>query len=221
MRENLTELICILDRSGSMNSILNDAIGGFNSFLDEQRKLPGEVNITVVLFNDDPETIHNNVNLNEVENMTRSTYVARGGTALYDAIGMTLTSVGERLANTDEADRPSKIIVAILTDGEENSSRTYAALRIKQMIQHQEMVYNWTFMFLAANQDACLVGRDLGMQDYATLNFAPTAKGTSGAFKNMSMLASTCRGMSMDAYSKSKTDILYSANYVDAEGNNN
>lgn len=220
MKDNLTEIVCIIDKSGSMWPVSTDTIGGFNSFLAEQKKVEGDVNMTVVLFSDTITTVNDNVSIDTIADLSDKTYFPNGGTSLYDAIGITLTSVGKRLAATDEADRPSKVIVAIMTDGEENTSKEYTGAQIKEIISHQESAYNWTFMFLAANQDACLVGKNLGLQDYATLNFTQTSAGTTGAFKNMSMLASTCRGMSMSDYSMSKSSVLNTVNYTNADGTN-
>ncbi len=195
MREDLTELVCILDRSGSMHSIIDDAIGGVNTFLEDQKKLDGEANFTSVLFDNQIDTLHDNVNLNEVEAFTRDTYCPRGGTSLRDAIGQTIVTVGERLSKTAEEDRPSKVIVAILTDGYENGSREYTDAQIKEMVELQEDKYNWQFIYLAANQDSFETGKILGMKSHNSIDFNATGNGAKTAFANMSLYSQQVRSM--------------------------
>lgn len=216
MKKGLTELVCILDRSGSMSSIMGEAIGGFNSFLKEQKEVEGDANITVALFDDKYELLHDNVSLNDVEDITSSVYYPRAMTALYDAIGNTVNTVGERLANTPEDDRPETVIVAILTDGNDNRSRVFTTQMIKEIIEHQESKYDWTFMYLAANQDAFAVGQQFGMSDYNTINFNANAGGARGAFQNIALASTAYRKCSK---SMSKSDVMYSANLVDENGN--
>lgn len=216
MKQGLTELVCILDRSSSMSSIASDAIGGFNSFLTEQKDIEGDANITVALFSGrhSYDLLYDNININEVNELKE--YRTGGVTALYDAIGRTIDSVGERLASTPEDERPENVIVAILTDGYENDSTDYTADKIKEMIKHQEDKYDWTFMYLAANQDAFDVGKNFGMSDYNSINFNATAGGMRGAFTNMAVASTAyrCADKSM-----SKSAVMYSANLVDADGN--
>lgn len=154
MNNNLTEIVCVLDRSGSMASLTNDAIGGFNSFLDEQKKLPGDARLSLILFDHEYIVQADNAPIQQVEPLTAQTYVPRGSTALLDAIGRAITNVGERLTKTSERDRPSKVIVVILTDGEENASHEYTKQRIADMIKHQQEQYNWRFVYLGVAVDA-------------------------------------------------------------------
>jgi hypothetical protein len=168
---NLTEIICVIDRSGSMAAIRDDAIGGFNTFLEEQKKIDKPCNLTYVQFDDEYEVVHNGVPIKDVSPLTPATFVPRGWTALLDAIGRTIDTVGMRLMGTPENQRPGKVIFVILTDGEENSSREYKRSLILEMITRQREKYNWEFVFLAANQDAISVGREMGIQ-YAA-NFTP------------------------------------------------
>ena len=180
MKENLTELVFIVDRSGSMTGIADDVIGGFNSFLEDQKKVEGqEANVTVALFDNEYSLLYDNININEVEKLDRYKYQPRGMTALLDAIGRTVTSVGIRLANQPEEDRPSKVMVVIITDGYENSSLEYHAAGIKEMIKEQEEVYSWDFIFVAANMDVVTVGNDYGIVANKTMNFGATSKGVS------------------------------------------
>jgi uncharacterized protein YegL len=222
MKSGLTEIACILDRSGSMSSIIDEAIGGLNKFIDDQKELDGDANISIALFDNEYELIYDNVDIKTIPTITRDVYNPRGMTALYDAIGKTMTSIGKRLANTAEEDRPEKVMIVILTDGEENHSREYNAKNISEMITHQEDTYNWTFMFLAANQDACSVGKSLGMKDYSTVNFNANSGGTRGAFTNMSTMTKGYRGMSVSMAEVDKSAVLMSlasASFVDANGN--
>lgn len=194
MKENLTELVFIVDRSGSMIWIADDVIGGFNSFLEDQKKVEGqEANVTVALFDHEYSLLYDNVNINEVEKLDNNKYQPRGMTALLDAVGRTVTSVGIRLANQPEEDRPGKVMVVIITDGHENSSKEYRADRIKEMIQEQEQVYSWDFIFIAANMDAATVGNDYGIAAHKTMNFGATSKGVSDMSMKMSSYTTSYR----------------------------
>lgn len=154
MNSNLTEIVCILDKSGSMYSLSRDTVGGYNSFIEEQKKIDGEAFVTTVLFNEHYQLLHDHVDIHSMLPMSEDDYLACGMTALYDAIGITIDNVGKRLAETPEDQRPSKVIVVITTDGYENSSKEYSKARIKQMIEHQQNKYSWEFIFLGAGIDA-------------------------------------------------------------------
>jgi uncharacterized protein YegL len=185
MKENLTEIICIIDRSGSMESIKNDAIGGFNSFIAKQKEDPDEAQVTIVLFDDHYDVIASGVPIAQVAPLDTTTFVPRGSTALFDAIGKTIDDVGRRLAATPEDARPGTVIVAILTDGEENASHLYSRERIAAMIKQQREVYSWEFIFLAANQDAIASARQISISADDAVPFAPSAAGTAIAFEEM------------------------------------
>lgn len=193
MNIDLNEIVCIIDRSGSMASIKQDAIGGFNTFLEAQKALPGAANLTLILFDTAYEVIVDNKNILQVEPLNDKTFVPRGSTALLDAIGRAITSIGERLSNTPEALRPAQVIVAILTDGEENSSLKYTNSRVAKMIKHQQEVYNWQFIFLAANQDAFATGGALNIPAANTANFAATRQGTQTAYETVNNLTASYR----------------------------
>lgn len=177
-----TEIVCVIDRSGSMAPLTKDSIGGFNSFLESQKEIPGEATLTLALFDHEYSVVHDNVNLQEVPNLNSDTYVPRGMTALHDAIGRTMDTVGVRLSNTPEQDRPEKVIFVILTDGAENSSQEYQQDKIAEMIKHQREVYNWEFVFLAANQDAFETGGSLNISRGMTMNYSATSKGVTDAY---------------------------------------
>ena len=193
MRDNLTEIVFILDRSGSMSGLTDDTIGGFNSFIEQQKKVVGEAKLTTVLFDDRYELLHNGVDINEVKPLTRDDYSARGMTALYDAIGKTINDVGDRLSKTPEDDRPSKVIVVITTDGAENSSVEFSQSKIKEMITHQTEKYNWEFIFLGANIDSVAVGDSIGIAANRSANYSASDKGVASVYCAMCDTISTYR----------------------------
>jgi uncharacterized protein YegL len=193
MRQGHAELVCIIDKSGSMESIRSDAVGGFNAFLEGQRKVPGTASVTLVLFDDQYEVVRENIDLKSVENLTDTTFVPRGSTALLDAIGRTINDVGARLSKTPEEQRPEKVMVCIVTDGLENASKEFSISKIKEMIEHQRNKYKWEFSFLAANQDAFLAAGYFGIAKQYTSNFQATAGGTKRAFDVVNACAASYR----------------------------
>jgi uncharacterized protein YegL len=184
---NLTEIIVISDRSGSMGSIADDAIGGFNTFLKEQQEVPGECKFTYCQFDNEYEVVHDGIPIRDMKPLDRSTFVPRGSTALLDAIGRTINVVGERLAKTSEDQRPGKVIVVILTDGQENFSKEFSRDQIFEMITTQHDQFKWEFVFLAANQDAIAGGASLGISAAGSANYSPDAFGSRAIYKNASM----------------------------------
>lgn len=193
MNENLTEIVCVLDRSGSMETIQQDAIGGFNQFLTEQQEQEGDARMTVVLFNHGYRILHDGADIQGVEPLSSETYRPGGTTALLDAVGRTIDDVGERLAETPEEGRPSKVIFVILTDGMENASQEYDYNRVKEMVGHQSDVYNWEFIFLGANIDAVAVAGSLNIKASHAVNYSADSLGTSEAFGKVRYAVSTYR----------------------------
>ncbi len=181
-----TEIVCILDRSGSMSAIRNDTIGGFNEFLARQKKVAGEARLTLVLFDDQYEVVHSGVNLKAVAPLTEDTFVPRGTTAMLDAIGRTLSTLVDRIAKASPSERPGKVIIAILTDGQENASRKYNRQTIFDMIAKLRAKRGGEFVFLAANQDAMAEAESLSIDPESSLEFEPDAEGTRNAFRGMS-----------------------------------
>ena len=181
MKDNLSDIICILDRSGSMESVRSDAIGGFNSFLADQKQQPGQAHFTLVLFNHEYFLVHDHA-----QPLDEHTYQPQGTTALLDAVGRTIDDVGNRLHNTPEAERPSKVIVAILTDGLENASKDYSRNRIAEMIKHQQEKYSWEFIFLAANQDAIATASEISIAAKDAVSFQASPDGVRHAHAMMS-----------------------------------
>ena len=182
MKKNLTEIVFILDRSGSMHRFVNDVIEGFNSMIKKYKEELEEAYITTVLFDDKYEVLHDHVNLNDIKPITNKEYYALGWTALYDALGKTINSVGARLFNTPEEERPEKVIFVINTDGEENSSREFTRSKVKEMIEHQQEKYSWGFLFLGANIDAETEAESIGISRNFAAKYATSSRGLSSSY---------------------------------------
>lgn len=169
---NRTDLVLIIDRSGSMSSIKSDAEGSINSLLEEYKKIPQDVRVTLVDFDVEIRFLSF---VEPAEMVKKYVLSPRGMTALYDAIGTTINTIGKEYAGTDESSRPGKVVVVIATDGEENSSREFAQEQIKTMVEHQNLKYNWQFMYIGANQDAYAAAAKMGVQkDMASCYYANT-----------------------------------------------
>jgi len=179
------EIAVILDRSGSMEAIATDAIGGFNAFVDSQRRQPGDARMTLILFDDRYEVPIKSQPLAQVPLLTRQTFVPRGSTALLDAIGRTIKKMTDSFAARPVANRPDTIIVAILTDGEENASRTFSQAHIADLIA-EKRAQGWEFIFLAANQDAIASATRLSIPAADAEAFAADRTGTQAAFARLS-----------------------------------
>lgn len=184
-----TEIIVITDRSGSMNYIRNDAIGGYATFLAEQKTQPGNARVTSVIFDDKYEVQYQAVPISVAQGLALD---PRGSTAMYDAIGRTLEEQGKRITEEKWA---HLVIVVIITDGEENASREYSAVRIKEMITKCE-AHDWKFVFLAANQDAFSAGENLGISKSTTMGYAATGEGTRAVYGSAAAMTSTLRSVS-------------------------
>jgi hypothetical protein len=198
MNTNLTEIACVIDRSGSMSSIAADAIGGFNTFLDGQKRLPGQARLTLVLFNENYTAVCESADIQSIAPLDNTTYVPAGTTALLDAVGRTIDDLGARLAAVPEPERPAKVIFAILTDGMENASRKYSLQDISDRIRHQGETYSWEFVFLAANQDAIATASRISIRSDAATNFAPTSEGVRYACADMGRRVSAYRNADFD-----------------------
>lgn len=179
MKQGLTEIILIVDRSGSMQSRRQDATTGINAFIEEQKKLEGagEANLTLLQFDTYHEYVYENRPIKEVGTYSLE---PRGGTALLDAIGTVIDKTGKRFSAMPEDMRPEKVIVCIVTDGEENSSHAYKRDQIKQMIEHQQNVYKWTFIYIGNNVDSFDEAAKLGVYAQNTANFCGGISGYSG-----------------------------------------
>ena len=182
MNTELTEIAIVLDRSGSMASMAKEAVGGFNGFLESQQKLPGDARLTLVLFDHEYIVTYDGRPIKDVPPLDGHTYVPRGTTALLDAIGRTINTIGERLDKTPEPDRPGKVLIVILTDGLENASQEFKRNQIYSMIKHQREKYAWEFIFLGANQDAIHAGSVIGIPASNAATFVAEPGGASEAF---------------------------------------
>ena len=178
MRKGLTEVVVILDRSGSMSGLEADTIGGFNSMIAKQKKEEGEAYISTVLFDDTCEVLYDRVPVNKVEPMNDNQYYVRGCTALLDAIGGAIHHIGNVHKYAREEDRPEKTLFIITTDGMENASRQYSYEKVKEMVERQKEKYGWEFLFLGANIDAIDVAGKFGIDSNRALNYVSDHKGT-------------------------------------------
>jgi len=165
MKKNLTEIIFVLDESGSMGSAKSDTIGGFNEFIENQKKVKGDVKFTFVKFSDYYKIVNDGTELAHVASLNESNYTPSFSTALRDAVGKTIDQVGNRLKNTPEDQRPEKVMFAVLTDGEENSSKEYSQEKVFEMVKHQTDKYKWEFLFLGADIDAWSGGSSIGFMN--------------------------------------------------------
>ncbi len=193
MKENLTQIVCILDRSGSMSGLVKDTIGGYNTFIENQKQEPGEALVTTILFDDQYEVLINAADIKAVQPITGKDYFARGMTALYDAVGKTIDDLGHRLAGMAEEERPSKVIMVIITDGLENASKEYSQNRVKEMITHQTEKYSWQFIFMGANIDSAKEASSIGINADFSMDYAATGAGTASVYASADRAVSQMR----------------------------
>ena len=186
MKKNLTELVFILDRSGSMAGLEGDTIGGFNAMIEKQKKEPGEALVSTVLFDNVSELIHDRVDIQKIQPMTNRDYYVRGCTALLDAVGKAIHHIGNVHKYAREEDRPEKTLFVITTDGMENASRQYTYDRLKAMIERQKEKYGWEFIFLGANIDATKEAARFGIDADCAANYHADTKGTAVIYEAMS-----------------------------------
>ena len=185
MKKNLTELVFILDRSGSMAGLEGDTIGGFNAMLQKQRVEPGEAVISTVLFDNETEVIHDRVPLDRVLALTEKEYYVRGCTALLDAVGGAIHHIGNVHKYAREEDRPEKTLFVITTDGLENASRRYTYDKVKSMIERQREKYGWEFLFLGANIDAAREAARFGIRADCAADYHADSIGTEAVYESV------------------------------------
>ena len=186
MKKNLTELVFILDRSGSMAGLEGDTIGGFNAMIEKQKNEPGEAYVSTVLFDNESSVIHDRVDIQKVAPMTRADYYVRGCTALLDAVGKAIQHIGNVHKYAREEDRPEKTLFVITTDGMENASREYTYDRLKMLIQRQKDKYGWEFLFLGANIDAAKEAARFGIGADQAANYHADRQGTAVIYEAVS-----------------------------------
>jgi uncharacterized protein YegL len=178
MKTNITELVFILDRSGSMSGLEPDTIGGYNAMLKKQKDEQGEAIVTTVLFDDNYQLLHDRINIKGVSLITEKDYFVRGTTALLDAIGRTIQKIANAQKHTMEDQRPDKTIFVITTDGMENASREYTYEKIKKMVENEKVKYGWEFIFLGANIDAISTAARFGIGSDRAANYNADSEGT-------------------------------------------
>ena len=186
MKKKLTELVFILDKSGSMSGLENDTIGGFNSMLEQQKKVGGQCIITTVLFDNRYELLHDRMDLRAIRPITRREYSVGGSTALLDAMGKTIHKIATAQKNTAEDYRAEKVMFVIITDGEDNASRYYSSVQVKDMIRRQKERYGWEFIFLGANIDAVETAGRFGINADRAVDYVADSKGTQLNYRMMS-----------------------------------
>ncbi|MBO4838692.1 MAG: VWA domain-containing protein [Lachnospiraceae bacterium] len=193
MRKGLTEVVFILDRSGSMSGLEADTIGGFNSLIEKQKKEEGEALISTVLFDDKIEVLYDRVPVDKIEPMTDRQYYVRGCTALLDAVGRAIHHISQVHKYAREEDRPEKTLFVITTDGMENASREYSYQKVKEMVEHEKEKYGWEFLFLGANIDAVSEARRFGIGADRAVRYECDSAGTELNFRVVSRAVSTVR----------------------------
>lgn len=193
MRKGLTEVVFILDRSGSMSGLEADTIGGFNSMIEKQKKEEGEAFISTVLFDDQTEVLYDRVPVGKIEPMNDKQYYVRGCTALLDALGGAIHHIANVHKYAREEDRPEKTLFIITTDGMENASRIYSVDKVKKMVEKEKEKYGWEFLFLGANIDAIEVAGKFGIDADRAINYECDRKGTALNYKVLSDAVSAVR----------------------------
>lgn len=210
MKKNLTELVFILDRSGSMAGLEDDTIGGFNAMIGKQKQESGEAVISTVLFDNESVVIHDRIDIQKIEPMTRKEYYVRGCTALLDAVGGAIHHIGNVHKYAREEDRPGKTLFVITTDGMENASREYSYQRVRAMIEGQKEKYGWEFLFLGANIDAAREVARFGIDADRAANYHADREGTAVIYEAVNEAVRSVRASRpMSAGWKRKVDEDY------------
>ena len=186
MKNNISELVFILDRSGSMSGLEGDTIGGFNSLIEKQKSVEGKCFVTTVLFDNDYDRIHDRVELSEIPVMTEKDYYVRGCTALLDAIGSTIRHIARIHKYSRPEDVPEHTTFVIMTDDMENASRHFDSNTVKKMIEHEKEKYGWEFLFLAANIDAVETAGRMGIRADRSVNYRADRRGTAVVYETVS-----------------------------------
>ena len=207
MKKNLTELVFILDRSGSMAGLEDDTIGGFNAMIQKQKGEAGQALVSTVLFDHYTEVIHDRVDIQNVPPLSRNEYYVRGCTALLDAVGKSIQHIGNVHKYAREEDRPETTLFVITTDGMENASRQYTYQQVKSMIERQKETYGWEFIFLGANIDAAKEAARFGIDEDFAANYHADEMGTAAVYEAVSEAVCSVRSCrSMDASWKRNVD---------------
>ena len=193
MKTNITELVFILDKSGSMCGMEEDTIGGFNSMIEKQKKLEGKVYVSTVLFSNSSQVLHDRVDIEKIEPMTEKQYNVGGSTALFDAIGSAIKHIGNVHKYARKEDVPEHTMFIITTDGMENASHRYSSAEVKKMISRKEEKYGWEFLFIAANIDAVETASRIGIRKERAANYEYSPKGTRNIYAAVDCAVSAMR----------------------------
>lgn len=201
MKKGYSDIAVVLDRSGSMASVIDDTIGGFNTFLKSQKDVEGEATISLYQFNDGYEAVYENKDIKNVEELSRTTFVPCGNTALYEAIARTIDNLGDKYRGMKEEDRPERVFLIIITDGEENASnREYTFESVKERITHQQNKYNWKVAFLGSELKSVHVAQGMGLSKGSTLNYTNNSRGISGMYCSTANSLTSLRSCSLEEF---------------------
>ena len=192
-KNNVTELVFILDRSGSMSGLESDTVGGFNAMIEKQKKQDAPCYVSTVLFDDVSEVLHDRVKLEDVQKMTEEQYYVRGCTALMDAIGGAIHHIGNIHKYARPEDVPENTLFVIMTDGMENASRRYSSEQVKKLIERQKKKYGWEFLFIGANIDAVETAARYGIAPDRAVNYHADAKGTNVVYQSVAQAVCNVR----------------------------
>ena len=193
MKNNITELVFILDRSGSMGGLESDTIGGFNSMLEKQKKLDGKAYVSTILFDNETEVLHDRLQIQVIKPLTDDDYYVRGCTALLDAIGGAIHHIENIHKYARIEDVPEHTMFVITTDGMENASHKYNLKKVKQMIEHNKKKHNWEFLFIGANIDAIETARSFGIDESRAVNYNADSQGTRIVYESVEKAVTQCR----------------------------
>ena len=193
IKNGITELVFILDRSGSMSGLESDTIGGFNAMIEKQKKQDGKCYVSTVLFDNVSEVLHDRVKLSEIKPMTDKEYTVRGCTALIDALGGAIHHIGNIHKYARNEDVPEHTVFVITTDGMENASRKYGSAEVKAMIERQKEKYGWEFLFIGANIDAVETAAQYGISEDRAVNYVPDSAGTHILYESVSAVVGNVR----------------------------
>jgi len=193
MKNNITELVFILDRSGSMGGLEADTIGGFNAMLEKQKKLDGTAYVSTILFDNETEVLHDRLQIQDIKPLTDEDYYVRGCTALLDAIGGAIHHIENIHKYARKEDVPEHTMFVITTDGMENASRKYNIRKVKQMIEHHKKKHNWEFLFIGANIDAIETARSFGIEESRAVKYNADSQGTKILYESVGNAVTQCR----------------------------
>lgn len=206
MKNYNVEVLFVIDASGSMSKLADDTIGGFNGFIDRQKRMDGKAKVTTTLFNSKATVLYSGVDISEVEKLTEETYQTGGMTALLDAVGETISTTQDRIDETPIEERMDKVIVVIITDGQENVSRKYTKDQIKKMVEHQTKGHGWEFVFLGANIDSFAESSGIGVTK--SMDFAFTNEGLTTAYAAVDSAVSSLRSTGSVSAEWTNADVL-------------